>query len=321
MVNSIIKKKGVEKKRVEARGVRNSRFIRKHEWQLWLFITPAIVFFIIFHYIPMLGIVIAFKNYSITRGIFASRWVGLKFFKQFVNSPMFTQLLGNTLILSFYQLLITFPLPVLLALALNHVRSKRTVKLVQTVTYAPHFISLVVMTSMLFLFLSPSSGVINAVIARFGGERIYFMGKEKYYRTIYVFSHVWQHTGYNAIIFLAALTAVDPTQYEVATIDGASIWKKIIYIDIPAIKPTLVTMLLLNVGKMMNVDVQKALLMQTPTNLAVSEVIGTYVYKIGLVNAQFSYSTAINLFQTIVNLVILLLVNEASKRLTGESLW
>ena len=295
---------------------------RKLEAQLWVFMIPAIVFFLVFHYAPMYGVLIAFKNYSITKGIMDSPWVGLKYFKRFVESSMFVLLLKNTLILSFYQILVTFPFPLILALLLNHMRNKRVIKSVQTITYAPHFISLVVMSGMLFLFLSPSSGVVNSVIKNItGGDSIYFMGESKYYRHIFVLSHVWQHTGYNAIIFLAALTAVDPSHYEAAILDGASVWQRIKNIDIPAIMPTLVTMLLLNVGKMLNVDTQKALLLQTPTNLDVSEIIGTYVYKIGLVNAQFSYSTAINLFQTVVNLLILLIVNKISVKLTNESLW
>lgn len=294
---------------------------RKSDWQLWVFVLPAVIFFLVFHYAPMYGLSIAFKNYSIAKGIFDSPWVGLKYFDRFVHSSMFLVLIRNTLVLSFYQLIVSFPFPVILALFLNHMRSKKMVKVVQTVTYAPHFISLVVMTGMLFLFLSPSSGVVNALLRRLGHEPIYFMGENRFYRHIFVFSHVWQHTGYNAIIFLAALTAVDPAHYEAATLDGASVWQKIRYIDIPAIMPTLVTMLLLNVGKMLNVDTQKALLLQTPTNLDASEIIGTYVYKIGLVNAQFSYSTAINLFQTVVNLLILLIVNRISLKLTNESLW
>lgn len=269
----------------------------------------------------MYGLVIAFKRYSITRGIMESPWVGLMYFKRFFNSTMFWTLLRNTLVLSFYQLLVSFPFPIILALILNHTRREKMKKLTQTVTYAPHFISLVVLTGMLYLFLSPSTGIINVVLNKLGMKSIYFMGSEKWFRHLFVFSHVWQHTGYQAIIFLAALTAVDPEQYEAATMDGATKLQKIWFIDLPAIMPTVVTVLLLQVGRMMNVDTQKALLMQTATNLGTSEIIGTYVYKIGLVDAQFSYSTAINLFQTVVNLLILIFVNRISKRLTNESLW
>lgn len=298
-----------------------TRFFIRHEWQLWLFVLPVNVFFLVFHYAPMYGLVIAFKRYNITRGIMESPWVGLMYFKRFFNSTMFWTLLRNTLILSFYQLLVSFPFPILLALILNHTRREKLKKITQTVTYAPHFISLVVLTGMLYLFLSPSTGIINVVLNKLGINSIYFMGSEKWFRHLFVFSHVWQHTGYQAIIFLAALTAVDPAQYEAATIDGATKFQKIWYIDLPAIMPTVVTVLLLQVGRMMNVDTQKALLMQTATNLSTSEIIGTYVYKIGLVDAQFSYSTAINLFQTVVNLLILIFVNQISKRLTNESLW
>lgn len=298
-----------------------TRFIVRHEWQLWLFVLPVIVFFLVFHYAPMYGLVIAFKRYSITRGIMESPWVGLMYFKRFFNSTMFWTLLRNTLVLSFYQLLVSFPFPIILALILNHTRREKMKKLTQTVTYAPHFISLVVLTGMLYLFLSPSTGIINVVLNKLGMKSIYFMGSEKWFRHLFVFSHVWQHTGYQAIIFLAALTAVDPEQYEAATMDGATKLQKIWFIDLPAIMPTVVTVLLLQVGRMMNVDTQKALLMQTATNLGTSEIIGTYVYKIGLVDAQFSYSTAINLFQTVVNLLILIFVNRISKRLTNESLW
>lgn len=298
-----------------------TRLFKKNEWQLYLFILPVVLFFLIFHYAPMYGLVIAFKRYSISKGILESPWVGLQYFKRFFDSSMFGELLGNTLILSFYQLLVFFPFPLVLALILNHLRHARLNKFVQTITYAPHFISLVVMTGMLYLFFSPSSGIVNVILTKLGKDSVYFMGKESWFRHLFVFSHIWQHSGYQAIIFLAALTAVDPTHYEAATIDGATKLQKIWYIDIPAITPTIVTVLLLQVGRMMNVDTQKALLMQTATNLGTSEIIGTYVYRIGLVDAQFSYSTAINLFQTIVNLLILIFVNQISKKLTKESLW
>ncbi|MDR0561577.1 MAG: ABC transporter permease subunit [Spirochaetaceae bacterium] len=295
------------------------RLFQKHEWQLYLFVFPTIIFFLIFHYIPMYGIVIAFRRYNITRGI--GDWVGLMYFKRFFDSNMFGELLVNTVVLSFYQLLVSFPFPLILALLLNHNRRKSFGQAVQTITYAPHFISLVVLSGMLYLFTSPSSGIVNYMLNKMGHEGINFMGKAEWFRHLFVLSHVWQHTGYNAIIFLAALTAIDPSHYEAATLDGASKIQKIWYIDLPAIMPTVITMLLLQVGRMMNMDTQKALLMQTATNLATSEIIGTYVYKIGLIDTQFSYSTAINLFQTVVNLVILIIVNKVSKALANEGLW
>jgi len=297
------------------------KLIYRHEWQLFLLVLPLVAYFFIFHYIPMYGVQIAFRRYSITRGIWEAPWVGLLYFRKFVTSPMFLALLKNTLILSFYNLLISFPLPLIFALALNHARSGRLKKFAQTVTFAPHFISLVVMVGMLYLFLSPSTGVVNVLLRAVGIEPIYFMGSNAWFRHIFVFSWAWQHTGYQAIIFLAALTSVDLSLYEAATMDGASKLQKIWYIDIPSIMPTVVTMLLLKVGRMLNVDFQKALLMQTALNLDTSEIIGTYVYKTGLINAQFSYSTAINLFQTVINLLLIISVNQLSRRVTNESLW
>ncbi len=286
-----------------------------------MFVTPAVLFFLLFHYVPMYGITIAFKRYSIGKDILQCPWVGLLYFERFFGSAQCWELIRNTLLLSFYQLLVTFPLPIALALIINHTKNDTIKKSVQTITYAPHFISLVVMTGILTLFGSPTTGVINLLIEKVGGEPIYFMAESQWFRHLFVFSHVWQHTGYQAIIFLAALTAIDVQQYEAATLDGATKLQKIWYIDLPSILPTLITVMLLQVGRMLNVDTQKALLMQTATNLGTSEIIGTYVYKIGLQNGQFSYSTAINLFQTVVNVFILLFVNQISRRLTHESLW
>jgi len=297
------------------------KFIQKKEWQLYLLILPVVVYFIIFNYIPMYGIQIAFKNYSISRGMANSPWIGFLNFKKFLDSPMFFKLMKNTLVLSFYNILMGFPVPIILALLLNHLRLNKLKRFAQTVTYAPHFISLVVMVGILYLFLSPSAGVVNSAIVNMGGEKIFFMGEAKWFRHLFVLSWIWQHSGYEAIIYMAALSSVDLSLYEAATIDGASKIQKIFKIDIPAITPTLVTMMLLKVGRMLNIDFQKALLMQTALNQDTSEIIGTYVYKTGLINAQFSYSTAINLFQTVINLVLLIVFNNISKKVANESLW
>ncbi len=297
------------------------KLITRGEWQLYLLILPVVIYFIIFNYLPMYGIQIAFKNYNITKTIFEAKWVGLDYFERFIKSPMFSQLFKNTIILSLYDLLVGFPFPVIFALVLNQTQSKRLVKFSQTVTFAPYFISMVVLVGMMYLFLSPSSGVVNKLIETLGGEPIYFMADAKWFRHIYVLSHVWQRTGYQAIIYFAALTSIDIGLYEAATLDGASKLQKIWYIDLPSITPTVVTMLLLAVGRILNVDTQRTLLMQAPTNLGTSEIFGTYVYKVGLLNNQPSYSTAINLFQTMINLVLLIVVNYTSKKLTEESLW
>lgn len=298
-----------------------NRLVRRHEWQLYLLLLPVTLYLLIFHYAPMYGIVIAFKRYSISRGILESPWVGLTYFEKFLHSPMLETLLSNTLIVSFYQLLLFFPFPLVFALLLNHTNSRGLRKFAQTATYAPHFISVVVLVSMLFLFLSPSNGVVNILLGHLGIDPVSFMGSNEWFRHVYVISHVWQNTGYQAIIFVAALTGVDVSLYEAAHLDGANKLQKIRFIDLPAIMPTVVTMLLLQVGKMLSVDFQKALLMQTATNLDTSEIIGTYVYKVGLIDAQFSYSTAINLLQTAINLALLISVNAASRKLADESLW
>jgi len=298
--------RGIQEKSLTKR-IKNRLFLKK-EWQLYLLILPAVIFFFIFHYIPMYGLQIAFKQYSISQGIFSGKWVGLLFFDKFVSSPMFFKLIKNTLILSLYNIMMGFPLPVIFALILNHLRLEKLKRFSQTVTFAPHFISLVVMVGMIYLFLSPSSGVVNSVLSNLGKEKIFFMGEAKWFRHLFVLSWIWQHSGYEAIIYLAALTSVDLSLYEAATIDGASKIQKIFKIDIPAILPTLVTMMLLKVGRMLNLDYRKALLMQTALNQDTSEIIGTYVYKIGLLHAQFSYSTAISLFQTVINLVLIIAV-------------
>ncbi|WP_028974686.1 ABC transporter permease [Spirochaeta cellobiosiphila] len=297
------------------------KFIQQKEWQLYLFVLPAVIFFFIHSYIPMAGLQIAFKNYSISKGILASPWIGFTHFEKFIKSPMFSRLMVNTIKLSLYNIVLGFPYPILFALVLNHLRLKGLRRFSQTVAFAPHFISLVVMVGMIYLFLSPSSGVVNVFIEKLGGEPVFFMGSSAWFRPIFVISWIWQHSGYEAIIYLAALSAVDISLYEAATIDGANKIQKILRIDIPAITPTLVTMLLLKVGRMLNVDYQKALLMQTALNQDTSEIIGTYVYKVGLINAQFSYSTAINLFQTVINLALIIAVNKISKKVADESLW
>ncbi|ANX00944.1 sugar ABC transporter permease [Thermoclostridium stercorarium subsp. leptospartum DSM 9219] len=297
------------------------RLVTRGEWQLYLLILPTVIYFIIFHYIPMYGIQIAFRNYSITKPLSAAKWVGFQYFERFLNSPMFPQLFRNTLILSFYDLFIGFPFPVIFAVVLNQTQSKKLVKFTQTVTFAPYFISMVVLVGMLNLFLSPTTGLVNKMLGAFGIEPVYFMAEPQWFRHVYVFSNVWQRTGYQAIIYFAALTSVDPELYEAATIDGATRLQKIWYIDLPSITPTVVTMLLLAVGKILNVDTQRTLLMQAPTNLVTSEIFGTYVYKVGLINTQFSYSTAIDLFKTLINLTLLIVTNQISRKLTDESLW
>lgn len=291
------------------------------EWQLYLFAVPTIVYLFIFHYVPMYGALIAFKDFRAIDGILGSDWVGLKYFIKFIHSYKFETVIINTIMLSFMQLVISFPMPIILALMLNQVKNYKYKKFVQTVTYSPHFISMVVMVGMLFLFLSPNTGLVNTLIKNAGGDPIHFMAESDMFRWIYVLSGVWQSTGYGTIIYMAALASVSTELYDSARIDGCGKFNLIRYIDLPHLYPTMIILFILQVGKIMNVGFQKAYLMQNPLNQQTSEIISTYVYKVGLIDQQYSYSTAIGIFNSIINIILLISINQASKKLTKTSLW
>lgn len=284
------------------------------------FLFPTLVFFLVFKYAPMYGVQIAFKNYSVVEGFWSSEWVGLKHFLRFFRSYQFWTVIRNTVGISFYQLIVGFPFPIMLALLINQVKSKNLKKFVQTTLYAPHFISVVVLVGMLHVFLNPRNGLVNLVFMRMGLDQIYFMGRQGLFKTIYVFSGVWQHSGWGMIIYLAALSSIDPQLYEAAMMDGASRLQRIVHIDIPGILPTIVVLLVLNTGRIMTVGFEKVFLMQNPLVLETSEVIQTYVYKVGLLSAQFSFASAVGLFNGIVNLTLLLSVNAVAKRLSSFGL-
>lgn len=290
-------------------------------WQLYLLFLPVVVYFIIFKYMPMLGIQIAFKKYSFRKGIWGSPWVGLTQFQRFFQSYYCGEVISNTLLISLYSLIVRTPLPIILALLMNEVRSKWFRRTVQTITYAPYFISTVVMCSMIILFLSPDSGFINSIIAALGGEKKYFMGDPAAFKTIYVLSSTWQYTGWDAVIYMAALAGIDPQLHEAAMIDGAGRFRRIWHINLPGIMPTMVILLILNSGHIMNVGFEKVFLMQNDLNLSVSDVIATYSYLIGIESAQYSLSTAISLFNSVINCALLLLVNTCSRKLSETSLW
>lgn len=290
-------------------------------WELYLFLLPTLAYFFIFKYIPMYGLQIAFKNFIAVDGIWNSPWVGFDHFIRFFESYKFWNLLGNSLIINFYQLLFAFPIPIVFALMLNQVTRTRFKKFVQTVTYAPHFISVVVLVGMLFIFLSPSNGFINNIIQFFGGDPIYFMGSEKWFRTIFVGSEVWQTTGWSAIIYLAALTSIDPQLHEAAIVDGASKFQRVLHIDVPGIMPVIMILMILNIGNFVSLGYQKVLLMQNALNIHTSEVIQTYVYKSGLLDAQFSYAAAIGLFENVINFILLIMMNQLAKKLKQQSLF
>jgi putative aldouronate transport system permease protein len=275
----------------------------------------------IFNYAPMYGLIIAFKDFSPNLGILGSPWVGLKHFQQFFGSYQFTAIILNTVLLNIYCLIFGFPLPIILALMLNELKSGRLKKFVQTVTYAPHFISTVVLVSMLILFTSPESGIINKFLEFAGFEAVNFMGKAGWFRGLYVLSGIWQETGWSSILFLAALAGVDYELHEAAVIDGASRMQRIWHINIPSILPTIMIVLILTVANMMNIGFEKVYLMQNALNLSVSEVISTYVYKRGIQNMQYSFSTAVGLFNSVINFILLLGVNRISKRTSEIGLW
>jgi multiple sugar transport system permease protein/putative aldouronate transport system permease protein len=271
----------------------------------------------------MYGAQIAFKDYRITQGIWESPWAGLKHFRRFVNSFDFWMLIRNTLALSFYELLAGFPVPIILALSLNYVGKSGFKKTVQMITYAPHFISTVVMVGIILQFLAPRFGLVNLVIQAFGGESINFMGRVRWWRSIFVWSGVWQRAGYGSIIYLAALSSIDPQLHEAAIVDGATKPQRIWHIDLPGIMPTAVILLILNIGRILNIGFEKVLLMQNSLNLPVSEIIDTYVYKIGLASptVNFAYPTAIGLFRSVISLILLITVNRIAKHVTESSLW
>lgn len=289
-------------------------------YELYIFLLPAIVLTFCFMYIPMYGVQIAFKDFAPATGIFGSPWVGFKHFERFFNSYKSTSLILNTLILSVYSMVITFPVPIILALLLNQMKYQRFKKVLQTITYMPHFISLVVLVGMLTIFLSPSTGLYGNISRLFGVEAKNVMGDPSLFRSIYVWSDVWQHTGWDSIIYLAALSGVDPNLYEAASIDGAGRWKKIIHIDIPKILPTCAILLILRMGGLMTVGFEKAFLMQNPLNTSTSELISTYVYKVGIIGGQYSFSAAVGLFNNVVNFILLITVNRISKKVTDNSL-
>ena len=293
----------------------------KRDYHLILLCVPALIFIFIFDYGPMYGIQIAFKDYNSRLGIWGSHWVGFEHFERFFRSPNFWALLKNTLTISFYTLIASFPFPIFLALIVNQLTHEKFKKTVQTILYAPHFISVVVLCGMLHECLSPSTGIINNMLAAFGMERIYFLGKADLFDDIFVWSGIWQNSGWGMIIYLAALTSIDPSLYEAARIDGANNIKLIRHIEIPQILPTIVIMLIMNVGRFMNVGFQKAFLLQNSMNLQKSEIIATYVYRMGMLQQQFDFSTAIGLFNNVVNIILLITVNQICKKLNETSLF
>lgn len=307
--------------RIRAKGNLWRRIARN--WGLYLLLLPALTLLICFTYKPMYGVLIAFKEYKPIKGILGSAWADpwYKYFKKFFDSFQFKTTIRNTLVITLYSMLVMFPLPIILALGINQLKNRTYRKIFQTVTYMPHFISTVVMVGLLTLLLSPGSGLLGAVCGMLGIKAPNFLGQPSTFKHLYVWSDVWQHVGWDSIIYIAALSSVDPSLYEAATVDGATNLQKIKYVDIPMLVPTAVIMLIMRFGSLMSLGFEKVYLMQNDLNLTASEVISTYVYKIGIINVQYSYSAAINLFSTVINFILLILVNQISKKVSDNSLW
>ena len=289
-------------------------------WVVYLMALPVLAYFIIFNYIPMTGVVMAFQRFQIKKGIFGSKFVGMDNFIRFFESPYAWRLIRNTLLISLYGLIFSFPLPIIFALSLNEVRNLRFKKATQTISYLPYFISIVVVVSILFDFCK-TDGVLTKLAGLFGWKGGALISSPQWFRTLYIGSNLWQHLGYNSIIFISALAAIDPQLYEAATIDGASRWKQTLHVTLPGISSTIVVLLILRLGQIMGVGYEKTILMYSPATYETGDIIASYMYRVGLEDADYSYSTAINLFNSATNLVVLFLANQISRRISETSLW
>lgn len=294
--------------------------VRKN-YILYVMVLPVVAFYVIFAYRPMYGIQLAFKDFHAKLGIMGSPWVGFDNFVRFFNSYNFSALIKNTVGISLYSLVAGFPIPIVFALFLNYLPLPRLKKVVQMVSYAPHFISTVVIAGMIVIFFQPDTGIVNVLLTALGGESVAFLSRPEMFKSIYVWTGVWQSLGWNSIIYISALSGVDYEQHEAAIIDGATKLQRMWHVDLAAIKPTIIMLFILNMGGLMNVGFEKIFLLQNPLNQSASDVISTYVYRVGLLNNDYGYSTAVGLFNSLINVVLLVLVNSVAKRATASSLW
>lgn len=307
-------------KRNRGRGFISKRYI-KENWPLYMFILPALISVIIFRYIPMYGAQIAFRDFSVKHGIWNSEWVGLKYFIRFIESPAFWKLIRNTLLLNIYNLALSFPAPILLALLINELDNLKFKRTVQMITYAPHFISMVAVVGLINIFLKRETGLINIFLETIGVGEKEFLSNPDAFRGIYIFSGIWQNTGWGTIIYLATLSSVGQDMIEASLIDGASRLQRILYINIPTILPTIIILLILNTSKMLNVGFEKVFLLQNTLNMDKADVISTYIYRLGIGAGQFSYTSAIGLFNSVINAFILIMVNSIARKVNETSLW
>ena len=316
LLPAVGRKTSVEGSRLHGFG----RYVVKN-YDLYLMFLPTLIYFIVFHYLPMYGVQIAFRDFLPSRGILGSPWVGMKHFLRFFGTYKAKEIILNTVIISFYQIIAGFPMPIILALLLNQLPSRQYRRVVQTVTYAPHFISIMVLVGMMKVFLSPTFGLVGHLVRALHGNPLPYMSEPEFFRHIYVWSGVWQGMGYGSVIYFAALSAINPELHEAAIVDGATKLQRIRHIDIPGIIPTITILLILNFGRIMTVGFQKAYLMQDSRNIVHSEIIATYVYKVGLIDGRFSFSAAVGLFNNVVNFILLVSINQLSRRISETSLW
>ena len=291
------------------------------DWDLYLLLLPGLIWFLMFAYKPMVGLRMAFYDYNIFRGFEGSTFVGLDNFREFVSGPDFIRTVKNTFMIAFWQIAVCFPVPIILAIAVTEMKNKFVSKLTQTATFLPHFISVVVVCGLVVNFLSPSTGIVNLVLQKLGHEPIYFMVLPEYFRGVYTGMTLWQNAGFNAIVYIAAVVGIDPQLYEAAIVDGAGKWKRIVHVTIPGIMPTVVTMFVLNIGKMVKVGYEAILLLYKPTTYATADVIATYAYRIGISNRNYGLATAVGLFEAVIALIMVVGANKLSKRITESTIW
>ncbi len=308
------------KNKKKRRALIDLRLMKRH-WQFYLLIALPLLYIIIFCYVPMPGILMAFERYSPSKGLLGSQWVGFQNFKQFFASPSNTRLIWNTLRIGLYSLIAGFPIPIILAIAVNEVANKRFKKTVQMVTYAPYFISTVVLVGILSQITDPRLGIINKIIELLGGNAINFMGDPKMFDHLYVWSGIWQGVGYSSVIYIAALAGVSKELQEAAVVDGAARWERIWHVDLPSIRPQIVILLIFNVGNVLNIGYEKVYLMQNDLNIQKSEIISTFVYKVGLVNADYGFSAAVGLFNALISIVLIMIANAVAKKTAETSIW
>nr|WP_300816817.1 ABC transporter permease subunit [uncultured Acetatifactor sp.] len=307
-------------KKKESLGIRLWKNMKKN-WILYVMIAPVAVYYIVFAYTPMYGILLAFKNYKVKLGILGSPWVGLDHFQRFFSAYNFRQLIGNTVGISVYSLIIGFPIPIVFALMLNYLTHHKLKKIVQMVSYAPYFISTVVICGMITIFMAPDTGILNVLRGYLGMESVNFLAKPEWFKSIYVWTGVWQGMGWSSIIYISALAGVDYEMHEAAIVDGATKIQRMLHVDLPSIKPTILMLLILQMGSIMNVGFEKVYLLQNTLNKSAASVISTYVYEVGLINSDYGYSTAVGLFNSLINLALVVAANQLSKRFAGESLF